>query len=262
MSNESALARGCWAVPTPWCCCSHAARLICGEACVADSRRPFQGPGRTQPLDVNRHANLTVRRRPPICAQHFLLVLAERLATSRSRGRRFSSSNAHSFFLALAEKFLGGFSTVGLHGFLKVAIISPGLCSRVFPVRTLAHHQPLLPVSLVNGHVYRRASPPAVPTSSRRAGGRRSLVGEEGLGRAESPRCCTTCCALVVNVLSRGRRRAVREQGGRERAAVVKRGVIFRTPLRCRLLLARELLPLRGGALPVNVVSKNTMATG
>ena len=37
---------------------------------------------------TRRHANLTVRRRPPICARHFLLVLAERLATSRSRGRR------------------------------------------------------------------------------------------------------------------------------------------------------------------------------
>ena len=57
MSNESALARGYWAGPTPWCCSSHAARLICGEACVADSRadsrRPFQGPGRTQPLDAS-----------------------------------------------------------------------------------------------------------------------------------------------------------------------------------------------------------------
>ena len=51
-----------------------------------------------------------------------LLVLAERLATSRSRGRRFSSSNAISFFSRSPRNFSGDFREWVSTGFINIII--------------------------------------------------------------------------------------------------------------------------------------------
>ena len=105
MRIENALARGCWGGPTPWCCSSHAARLICGEACVADSRRPFQKPRRTQPHGEAAPANLRAAR---------ALGAGEKAGHFSFSRQALLILKCSFVFVALTEKFIGGFSRVGL----------------------------------------------------------------------------------------------------------------------------------------------------